>query len=437
MRRLFLVLFISSLCFATTDSPFQKLSFDAALKKAKQDKTLLFVDFYADWCGPCKLLDRTTFKDERVVKLLGEEVVALKINAEVKAKLAKKYNVQGFPSLVFINNDGTLRDTLLGYRDADDFLRDAKAIIKGKSELDVLGELYKANPDDKKTYFGYLDKLQESDPAKAFELLKPTLDRLATEEPKGMDTRAYSILRRNDSKQAEAYLETAYEAIEKKVLSGDFEKHEFKHYARLAYVIGDRQAPVEAYDKLRAGMSDDQKTTIGKLILGDLRRAGRYQDIEAIEPVTGAVEEVFDFYNNLKENAGEAAALGFLRSKAGDHYQTFLGLGRIEEGNAFADRVLAEDTSADTYNSLAWGGYLTKANTERNLDFAKKGLAKDPTSVAIFDTMARLMVQLGQGSEALTMAKEWQEKIPPESRSYRVITDLIKDLSESEAKNQG
>jgi|SRR5690606_18349699 len=54
---------------------------DAA--NAKQPRKI-FVDLYTDWCGWCKKMDATSFKDPAVVKLMGEKFYAVKLNAEQK-----------------------------------------------------------------------------------------------------------------------------------------------------------------------------------------------------------------------------------------------------------------------------------------------------------------------------------------------------------------
>ncbi|WP_179020171.1 thioredoxin [Winogradskyella forsetii] len=65
-----------------------------------QDQPVL-VDFYADWCGPCKMLDPILkqVKDE-----LGAEVAILKIDVDKNQALASKYQVRGVPTMLLFKN---------------------------------------------------------------------------------------------------------------------------------------------------------------------------------------------------------------------------------------------------------------------------------------------------------------------------------------------
>ena len=49
---------------------------------AKESKRKVLVDVYTPWCGPCKMLDKTTFKDPGVIKILNNDFHAVKFNAE-------------------------------------------------------------------------------------------------------------------------------------------------------------------------------------------------------------------------------------------------------------------------------------------------------------------------------------------------------------------
>lgn len=79
----------------------QESEFDTAVKKADG---LVLVDFYADWCGPCKML-------APVIAELAEEhpeVHFFKVNIDENAELAAQYGVMSIPTVVLIKGGETL-----------------------------------------------------------------------------------------------------------------------------------------------------------------------------------------------------------------------------------------------------------------------------------------------------------------------------------------
>lgn len=93
-------------------------SWDAAAKQAKASKKPILINFTgSDWCGWCIRLDKEVFKTDHFKNWASKKVVLLKIDfprqkplpeAEQakNQKLAEKYGVQGFPTIVFTNADG-------------------------------------------------------------------------------------------------------------------------------------------------------------------------------------------------------------------------------------------------------------------------------------------------------------------------------------------
>lgn len=66
-------------------SPVEWLTWEQAVEKSKTQKKKIFVDVFTDWCGWCKVMDRNTFPDAEVAKLLNEDFYAVKFNAEQTA----------------------------------------------------------------------------------------------------------------------------------------------------------------------------------------------------------------------------------------------------------------------------------------------------------------------------------------------------------------
>lgn len=91
--------------------------------KAEKDAKPIFIDFFTDWCGWCKKLDREVFSDARVAGA-ARSLVAIRVNAEKGGeKVAEKYDVQGFPTILFVDGSGNIVKRIDGYVDATEMLR--------------------------------------------------------------------------------------------------------------------------------------------------------------------------------------------------------------------------------------------------------------------------------------------------------------------------
>ena len=58
------------------------LDYTEALEKAKDSKKLVFVDLYADWCIPCRIMDANTYSDPTVASLLNTRFISTKLDVD-------------------------------------------------------------------------------------------------------------------------------------------------------------------------------------------------------------------------------------------------------------------------------------------------------------------------------------------------------------------
>jgi thioredoxin 1 len=73
---------------------------DASFEKAVlQSETPVIVDFWAPWCGPCKMISPVL---EKIAKENAGKVVVAKVNTDEDNEWAMKYGVQGIPTLLFV-----------------------------------------------------------------------------------------------------------------------------------------------------------------------------------------------------------------------------------------------------------------------------------------------------------------------------------------------
>jgi len=101
---------------------------EAKLEEAARTNTPVFIDFYADWCIPCKELDRDTFSQPEFLELSRAFVMLkadmTKSSDPLARRLEARYKIRGVPTLVFLTPDGAELPELrtVGFENKDVFL---------------------------------------------------------------------------------------------------------------------------------------------------------------------------------------------------------------------------------------------------------------------------------------------------------------------------
>lgn len=129
----------------TENESIQWMTFEEAVQKAQTDQNPknIFIDFYTDWCGWCKVMDRKTFADPQVARLMNKYFYPVKFDAEGKKPvefMGNTYNfvaqgrkgyhelaaeiMQGrlsYPTFVFLNPQFQIITPIAGFVPAEDF----------------------------------------------------------------------------------------------------------------------------------------------------------------------------------------------------------------------------------------------------------------------------------------------------------------------------
>ncbi|MBS2026714.1 MAG: thioredoxin family protein [Deltaproteobacteria bacterium] len=126
---------------------FAELELDAALAQAASEKKLLLVDATASWCGPCKTMDRTTWVDPAVIDALREKALAIQIDVDAKADVAKKLNIMAMPTVIAFR-DGAEIDRVVGLHPRDELLAWLDGLAHGETSLQRQRAEVASNPGD-------------------------------------------------------------------------------------------------------------------------------------------------------------------------------------------------------------------------------------------------------------------------------------------------
>lgn len=157
---------------------FSSESWNQMLQQAKASNKIIFVDFYATWCGPCKHLEREIFTQSELGGYFNEHFISKRIDAEKEElELVGKMNIQAYPTLVFFDPSGEILYRLEGAPEVDHLLR------LGKKALNLNGlknnNSWKTNPD---SLAAYLEALATHEPAAAEKIASTYLASLPQEE---------------------------------------------------------------------------------------------------------------------------------------------------------------------------------------------------------------------------------------------------------------
>ena len=95
-----------------------------ALKQAAKQNKYIFVDAYASWCGPCKMLKMTTFKNSKAAAFYNQNFVNVAIDMEkgIGPQLAATWGMTAYPTLIIFNAKGDPVLGTVGYIKADDLI---------------------------------------------------------------------------------------------------------------------------------------------------------------------------------------------------------------------------------------------------------------------------------------------------------------------------
>ena len=108
------------------------LAFDSALNS----NTIIMIEFMAEWCSPCKKMEKETFSDPNVIKRLNQFIL-IKIDVDKQQNIAKEYNRNakkyggiGIPNILFMDKEKNILHQITGFHNASQLITVLDSLLK-------------------------------------------------------------------------------------------------------------------------------------------------------------------------------------------------------------------------------------------------------------------------------------------------------------------
>ncbi|QIY89335.1 thioredoxin family protein [Chryseobacterium gallinarum] len=364
---------------------FEDSNFATILAKAKKENKLVFVDAYASWCGPCKLMVKNIFPLQSVGDYYNSHFINAKIDMEKGEgiALAKKYNVKAFPTYLFINGDGEAVHRTLGYVEEKDFIQFAKDAEDPNKRLTALKQKFENGEKDPEFLKNLAGLTMYNDADFAGKVMnryfqqKTTLDQediqMLLSGTQSTDSPLYTIFHEKKADIIKFFPEDKYEKFDKNI--------KLNTVAKKAY-------------------NADTKTWNDNYFMTEAQKFLTKEEAEKI-------------YKRMKANRA-------LKNKDIPAYEKLI----LE---------LYKDTSAassEELNSLAWNFFENvnnKASLEKAIAWAQESVKKDQ-NYANTDTLANLYNKIGDKKNAKLWAEKSIELAKSTGEDFSDTEKLLKSL---------
>jgi thioredoxin-related protein len=140
---------------------FHKGTFEEVLSLAQEQDKLIFVDAYAVWCGPCKVMDKQVFPLKEVGDYYNKHFISIKLDMErgEGLKFRRDYPVSAFPTFFFIDSEGSVVYKARGARKPQDFIKLGMTAVSRYDKTAIYAAKYEEGNRDAKLIYDYIKAL--------------------------------------------------------------------------------------------------------------------------------------------------------------------------------------------------------------------------------------------------------------------------------------
>lgn len=362
----------------------QDKTWEEVLTIAEQENKIVFLDAYTTWCGPCKKMSREVFPLAEIGDFFNEKFINVKMDMEQEEgkKVARRYGIRAFPTLLFVNSDGDVVHRVAGFKNSEGLLKLGTDANNPTRQLAYMKKKYDGGNREADFLYSYAYARLETFSGKDY--MKVANEYLATQKDWTTEKNLkfiFEFVKRTDAKMFDFLLEN------KTAFNDQF--GDFKVSQKIDRLVGTR------IDQLLS-LKNGEETQI--------------------------FEEAKSLYTKLDANTAVAKTANFKMTyyRNGGDRQNF-ALSAIE----YVDNM--KNISALELSDIAWTFYRVIEDEEQlktALGWARKAL-KEEKDVSHYDTVASLYSKLGQKRKAKRYAKKGIKYAKSQNEDFDGLTDLI------------
>lgn len=428
------------LCFSQGIT-FEKGSWSEVLDKAKQTNKPVFVDVYADWCGPCKTMSKEIFPLESVGEVYNAAFINYQVDAEKGEgiELASKYNVTAYPTYIFVKPDGTLFSRGLGSMGAAEFIKVAQKALKELNDpkpLPVWEAEYPTMKNDPAFLLDYLTKrsslgLPINDLFNEYLQLLPATERISEHVAAVYSKDGGSLSVSDFSYQHLLKNRKEFSVLLLGVVDGILQDGVLNTMKEAARTNNEAlfQTAMAAFDQIPASAAIHNREEIFMEYYRRTKAPESYLKY-AILYCNNNLMMVEPSSNAMKVRA-EKQVLDYLKGMGVDPAQ--MDNAKLEEVKTSME-AYERDRISSGLNSAAWTVFELDTDVavlQDALRWSDRSLQFDPKNTSFMDTKANILYKLGKKEEAIALEKQAIASFP--TRENAQVKELEETVRKMEA----
>jgi len=360
-------------------------------EKSKAGNKIIFVDAYAEWCGPCKWLAKNVFTNDTVGKFYNANFICYSLDIEKGegVDFAKEYKVKVMPTLLYIDSAGNMLHVSVGSRKVKEFIELGEIALNPEKRFSGFQKNYKSGNREPEFIRGYLKQLSET----------------------GQDVSEVSAWYFATQNESDMLSAENWEMIKKFV--------RYRDHKMFGYLMKNKDKYISVVGK------EEVDNKICEVYKGSLRQA-LYQGKDSLynEILTDIKNSDFEIKDKL---ILEANINYCQRKRDWKHYSEYT----VQYVNKYLMDKNDKNLSM-TLNQFAWTFYEQEEITDKELlknaiTWIKKSIELE-SSYYNTDTYAALLYKTGNKKEALKIADKAIELAKKGEQDFSATEELVKKI---------